>query len=71
MCRRRDQVLVEEESRSLVLTLYGARASVDAIAFAGNDSLIRTIGATRVVAAQGVGPSPDKVRGAGLEVETI
>ena len=40
--------LVEEESRSLVLTLYGARASVDAIAFAGNDSLIRTIAATQV-----------------------
>jgi hypothetical protein len=32
---------------------------------------VRTIGATRVVAAQGVGPSPDEVRGAGLEVETI
>ncbi len=31
----------------------------------------RTIGATRVVAAPGVGPSPDEVRGAGLEVETI
>jgi N-acetylmuramoyl-L-alanine amidase len=40
--------LVEEEARSLVLTLYGAKVSVDAIAFAGNDSLIRTVNATQV-----------------------
>jgi N-acetylmuramoyl-L-alanine amidase len=40
--------LVEEEPRSLVLTLYGAKASVDAIAFAGNDSLIRSVQATQL-----------------------
>ena len=40
--------LVEEEARSLVLTLYGARVSMDAIAFAGNDSLIRTVDATQL-----------------------
>jgi N-acetylmuramoyl-L-alanine amidase len=34
--------------RALLLTLYGARASVDAIAYAGNDSLIRTIDAAQV-----------------------
>jgi N-acetylmuramoyl-L-alanine amidase len=40
--------LVEEEARSLVLTLYGTKVSVDAIAFAGNDSLIRTVNATQL-----------------------
>ena len=40
--------LVEEHPRSFVLTLYGARASVDVIAFAQNDSLIRTVQATQV-----------------------
>ena len=40
--------LVEEHPRSLVLTLYGARSSIDVIAFARNDSLIRTVSATQV-----------------------
>jgi nucleotide-binding universal stress UspA family protein len=31
----------------------------------------RTVGATRVVAGRGIGPSPDKLREAGLEVEHI
>jgi N-acetylmuramoyl-L-alanine amidase len=40
--------LVEEQAKSLVLTLYGAKVSMDAIAFAANDSLIRTITSTQV-----------------------
>ena len=40
--------IVEPADRALVLTLYGARASVDVIAYAGNDSLIRTIDASQV-----------------------
>lgn len=40
--------LVEEHPRSLVLTLYGTRASVDVVAFARNDSTIRTVLATQV-----------------------
>ena len=40
--------LVEEGPRSLELTLYGVKSSVDVVAFAGNDSLIRTVRATQV-----------------------
>ena len=40
--------LVEEAPRSLELTLYGVKTSVDVVAFAGNDSLIRTVRATQV-----------------------
>ena len=41
--------LVEEHPGSLVLTLYGAKQSVDVIAFARNDSLVRTVLATQVM----------------------
>ena len=40
--------LVEEEARSLALTLYGAKVSIDAIAFPANDSLIRSVQWTQV-----------------------
>jgi N-acetylmuramoyl-L-alanine amidase len=40
--------LVEEEQRALTLTLYGARVSIDAIAFPANDSLVRTVNAMQV-----------------------
>ncbi len=31
----------------------------------------RAVGATRIIAGQGVGPKPDDLRSAGLEIETV
>ena len=40
--------LVEEHPKSLVLTMYGVKSSVDVIRFEQNDSLVRTVLATQV-----------------------
>lgn len=34
-------------------------------------SYARTVGATRIIAASGVGPKPDDLRSVGIEIETV